>query len=267
MGGKRGECVLCGRMDVKLTKEHIYGDWMRELLPGQARGRVMTRVHFDPKADHPATGSQRIERRTENDFHHQTRIRVLCDPCNTKWGSPVETAAQRVLTPMILGGSNHLEADAIEAVTTWVTKVAILREFLDPPEWQIFSREQRIEFRRTSQPPSGIWIWAARLANPDSDWGHRAPRRIAIIALEEDIGLPDDPNASLGCFAFGSLLLFVLVASCEVGEINDPALLVPDLFQRIHPDASPFDWPPEEAFEGPDVDGVLSGMAAFFRYD
>jgi hypothetical protein len=101
-------CPFCGFAG-KLSREHVFGAWLSRI--GLSR---------DPRP-HGAGPVNRIK--------HELGVRPpfsqtvgVCSRCNNGWKSHLETVAQRVLTPFILGQPGQVELDDAAAIAAWVHK-------------------------------------------------------------------------------------------------------------------------------------------------
>ena len=77
-------CALCGRTDLTLTKEPIFGQWMEGVVSTRV-GHSKTLIERD--ADTGEIGSSTKDIPWAMD---QVEVRALCEPCNSGWGSALE---------------------------------------------------------------------------------------------------------------------------------------------------------------------------------
>ncbi len=73
---QRKPCALCGRTDLKMTKEHIYGDWMLAELERSGFPLTPSReiISYYINESRGCTSAFR----KEPEHHHALRLRVLC---------------------------------------------------------------------------------------------------------------------------------------------------------------------------------------------
>jgi hypothetical protein len=201
----------------------------------------------------------------EQGAKHQTKRRVLCDPCNTVWGSQLETATKRVLAPMIHRAERDVTGDEARTLARWAMKVTILREFLDPERMRVITREQRHRFRRTNEPTSPIFIgtigegerWSVRGRDRHATFGLDPPTSPLVGQFPDAV--TDKANAHISTFAFGAVVFFVIGITVAYGSINDLARIVePNPLERLWPGPYTFHWPLDATLSDGDLDR-LSG--------
>jgi hypothetical protein len=231
-------CILCGSTDKKLTVEHVYGDWTAEVLPEQLKLR--TRTVLPPDAA--------PRRSDEQDYFHQTRVRVLCDPCN-QWGSRFESAMKALARDLFYARDRVLQPTELQVMAWWSTKVAIALEFLDRPEDRVLGLEYRHSFRSTGLPPGRTHIWAGATADLDLiAW--RRWFKIAPSGLSAGGAMP----SVISSFVLGQLAMFVLAVRTYTGPFHAPTRFAGAL-RQIWPPPPEVDWPPRRRLF---ADGYLS---------
>jgi hypothetical protein len=102
-------CRFCGVTDRRITREHIWPEWLKDFVPSSA-------------------GLGYAERWSSADGRQRWRqgllaatVRRFCEPCNTGWMSAIEGAAKPVVGPMVQGIHTTLDAAAQRTVANWVT--------------------------------------------------------------------------------------------------------------------------------------------------
>jgi hypothetical protein len=149
----------------------------------------------------------------------------------------------------------HVRETGTRAIATWAMKVAIVRQYLDPPPQHAIDGEQRHQFRQTSEPPDGTLILAAPIWRGAQRWPARDRRRTMGSIVDDRF--PDHANMHITTFGVGRVAFFVAGSSPVVPTL-DLSQLAPGTFVRIWPDPRAFMWPPPEALTDADLD-VLSG--------
>lgn len=147
------KCVFCGNMGV--TKEHVFSNWMRQVLPD-------TPIYDDSYRKHGINGLGQTSlatsfKRKGGSCNSQT-VSVVCEGCNSGWMSSVVDKAKPTAREMILGNAVMLDRSQMTAIATWVTLAAMMEEFttnadravpeydlmimknnqLPPPAWTVF---------------------------------------------------------------------------------------------------------------------------------
>jgi hypothetical protein len=138
-------CVFCGSEEL-LTREHVFGDWLSKIglndEPAQNFAGPLNRISTPMGIGKPFSAT----------------VRSVCAACNNGWMSRLETIAQRVLTPIVLGDSSRIAAADQGAVAMWLHKTVLVSMLMS-------SSEQREKGH--GLPPSEYWLlasWAASLA-------------------------------------------------------------------------------------------------------
>lgn len=154
------QCVFCGRSgsDVKITREHVFSDWISEYL--NRRNESGTHFIFGlDDAQQPAVWRDR---------YGQTKVKGLCSECNNEWlGAGLEGPVKGILGPMLLGRAVELSTDEQTLLAFWVAKTAMVSELLKPGAPSVPERDYR-EIRRVSRalPNQVIWV-GYRYEQPD----------------------------------------------------------------------------------------------------
>jgi hypothetical protein len=204
---------------------------MAEEFPEQTRHRERSRRYVDL-----STGKVSENDWVERDFRHQTRVRILCEGCNSGWGSPLEAAVKPLLTPMLRGEACLRSANSARSIAAWATKVAMLWEFLDPPELRVIPAADRHYLRRNNEPPPKTLILAGSIL-PEMKWGHAASHLLLKVG---------DPPSDAYISVLGFRRLFFIVcgvigdalhAQFDISPFSGPT------FVRIWPEPQRFMWP------------------------
>jgi hypothetical protein len=114
------QCLYCDNSAG--SREHLFPDWLNEVI-----GETSPTVFL--------LGSNRKGFRVwRKDQPASHTLRVVCDGCNTGWMSKFEGVAKPILTPMILGTTVTLDADAQRIASAWAFGRAVIGEHLTPAE-------------------------------------------------------------------------------------------------------------------------------------
>ena len=158
----RGRCIFCGREPpfVKISKEHVFGDWLRELFPRDAKT-----THTLGTIDLPYFGSALrapITRSVVGQGHAGSKkVKVVCEECNSTWLSNlVEDAAKPVLKQLIAGYPGALTEEKQKTVALWAAKTIMTAEHINRAH-AVVTQEDRTWLKTTLTPPAG---WFIRIA-------------------------------------------------------------------------------------------------------
>lgn len=227
---------------MKITKEHVSGDWMREVLPPQEQRRRLGSVVIDPMTGQPSAPLF-IEM---PDYHHQTQVRSVCKECNSGWMSSLEAAAKVVLPPLIHVEPASVTATEAATLATWISKSAVMREYLDHPRTRAIPAWHRRWVHEKQSPPPGTWVWCARLTKK-SKWAISS-RHASLTISEGDDRVGPMANTHVSSFGFHRVWMLVFgTSSAAAYGVRDLALMFPDVFVRLWPDPYGFLWPTKRA--------------------
>jgi hypothetical protein len=96
---------------------------------------------------------------TSHGATHHKKIFAVCIACNTGWMNDHETVRE-LLKPLMKGESIVLNRKARYAIARWITlKIMVLENDPDAEQRPIFSRAQRLAFKRRGTLPRWISIW------------------------------------------------------------------------------------------------------------
>jgi hypothetical protein len=163
------QCLFCD--STKLTKEHIWPNWVVRIFKAQAPPRVDLFTSIE------VLGGKVMRSRKTSTIEHQARI--VCADCNHGWMSEVEHHASKALTPLILGSApnppRRFRRDAVAAISTWLTLRSIVFDRLHPPpNNRYFSDSERQSFRRSAThlplPNTHVWLGLSGGLNESASW-------------------------------------------------------------------------------------------------
>ncbi len=252
-GSARATCIFCGRNDQKMSNEHVWPEWLDNLLPPGVAEKDHTYSFED---------AERGEyRRLQGMPPHNVKVRDVCRPCNEGWMNQAEEAARPIISRMV-GAQRETELHAIEQakLAFWgvmkglvavrvggeskLTRAALVDDYHD----LYACKESRM-------PPDGFLVHIARAA-----WSvKRAPAgyfRLSGINRQEGEGDKFDGYA----LVFSALDLVVIIL--RVFGVK-PTRFIPfdderfaDAIRRVWPiEPAGVTWPPEKAltWEGLEV--------------
>jgi len=119
-GNRVRKCAFCGGK-AKLSGEHLWSAWIRNLFPDEEK--FVFRRQF---ADAP------IAKWWESKNLDPT-AKVVCEPCNNEWMSELENDhAKPALTPMIVSASSQtLTPSKASSIASFMFKQAVICHFMD----------------------------------------------------------------------------------------------------------------------------------------
>src|SRR5271156_2823255 len=85
-------------------------------------------------------------------LHKHFKPHVVCRPCNNDWMSGLETAAELILRPLMLGKATHLDRRSQTILATWACMKNMVAEF-SSPETRATDTAGLERMRRKQLPP------------------------------------------------------------------------------------------------------------------
>ena len=138
-------CLFCGgRVN---SKEHVWPVWLLAALGVETR---RTRMRSE-RGTRPAE--------TWSGFNLSLQVRHVCQRCNNRWMSALETRAQPFLRPLVAGTVSALEPSAQAAIATWAIKTAMAFEATRVEGDSFYSTDDRKFVREQARPPVRTSVW------------------------------------------------------------------------------------------------------------
>lgn len=244
-------CIFCNGIKKK-SKEHIWPEWMHELLPKLGDGNNVSKVDtFRWKKQIDAKSSKR-------QGHLSTKkLRVVCCDCNNGWMSVLENEAKPILTKILKNENFTICNKKQNTLVAWITLKSIVGEH-DEDNTQVTPPADRNLFLTTRKTPEYYAIYIGRHSErSDTAW-----LRTSLTLARSQFG----PNPPLGdlkrntqsiAFICGSLFVYVL--AIRENEITASEFLNLPKLTRIFPyHSSNINWPPKQTLDASDM-----GLAAF----
>jgi hypothetical protein len=236
-------CVFCG-FTGKLTGEHVFGDWL-------------TRIGLDLEpVPHAAGRLNRIGRDLGVRPPFRQTVRDVCGTCNHGWMSRLELAAQRVLSPFILGMSGTIAPEDHGLVAAWVHKTALVAMLVSPEEeraagYGVPAAEYRElhAMRDPAQPLPASQFWIGQYDGVREGSVRVTPLVVAIEGVPE----LDQPQGYVMTLVLGELVLHGV-------RFTTPSLQVEVTTRQELPQL----WPPMGPVAWPD--GAVVDDATFLSF-
>lgn len=116
----RKKCIFCRRDDQKITKEHVFPDWLSELF-----GDSFTAINEG------TTSEGKVLYRYESKVFQQT-VNTVCKSCNNNWMSEIENQAKPILTKMLRDKNIVLDKKSQLKIATWAMKTILVMNHDNP---------------------------------------------------------------------------------------------------------------------------------------
>jgi hypothetical protein len=233
------KCWFCFREGgtVKITKEHIYGDWTKNVLPPQARIRAITEGAWRPGQGYMIVKDMQIP-----EPHHQTKVNGFCKPCNEGWMEDLEAPLQQMAPRLFYARPTSFSAGEAEAIACWAAMKAMVRDAASNPAIRAVRAADRKRMYLSHKPVPNTYVWLATTPKREAqvgDWHHTMglfPTSYAPAGIER-------ANTYVTTTIFHRLVVIVACSRAVAGAIEDVSVALPDALVRVWPNAQPFDWP------------------------
>lgn len=199
-------CVFCGNRP--LTREHVFPQWLTNVLPDQERWRGQDSAVLylrDQDRDAPPDVSREMGERFT-----ATTVNRVCATCNHGWMERLESEVRPALTKLIVGEAFTFGSDASEALATWVAKTAMMAEFTHPESKATRPLDYR-DLYETGRPPSDMFIWAA--ATDTVDWCVRMEHAGLLFGDPDEVDVDQPCNVHSTTIGLGKVVFSVLGGS------------------------------------------------------
>ncbi len=147
----RMACIFCCS-DAKLTREHVFPQWLRALFPDLGEADYMRRlVTYSTDHHHERPGRP-----------FDVVVRDVCADCNNGWMARLEAEAQPILTPMLQDGARVLSVLEQHVVATWATKTMLTMQGANIGGERVVDLDRYRWFAEKQTPLSVSYIWRCR---------------------------------------------------------------------------------------------------------
>jgi hypothetical protein len=221
-------CIFCGRTG-KLTNEHVFPQWLLEVIPGDGR------VQHEWIA--PA-GSKSKSRKWTTDVFSLT-AKVVCERCNNGWMNDLEEGARPFLESLIRGHGRTLYDHGRQQVAYWALKTAMMVDWAQEPPHQCVPKAYYPELFEVGGILSNCVVWLGAC-----DFAGSADARHRSLHLQTEGETSSESGGFGASLKVGHLVIEVIRVGLEEGlelETGDPPA---SLLQRIWPANGPVSWPP-----------------------
>ena len=205
-------CIFCeGNSGEPITKEHIFGEWLKRFFP---RDDATTHKSFYIEWPDEIGPKPPIEKRSEGQGHVGSRkLRVLCRKCNNERLSDLEDLAGKVLPPLILGNRANMLPGSQKVLASWAAKTAMVVEHSKPVDSGIPQKDRSWLLEHMTPPPEKWFVWIA--AYSGTKWAYLSiyQNRVSLgpAPVERPSAAPHHAQATT--FGVGHILFCVVSSS------------------------------------------------------
>jgi hypothetical protein len=266
MANEPKSCIFC-EATRKMSGEHVWGDWTKDFVERTSNKHNHANV-FVPEPGEPEPALVRIRAGDPLD----SKVHVVCEPCNNGWLSVIQNNAKDRLVPLFRGVPCILSVDDQTAIAMWVAMATMTGEYLsaDRKRLAIPQSDRRWLMERKSVP-SGWHIWAGRYErkNWPAQWVKAGFPIVNADELPTEIS-DEDKRPTMQTTAFTVGKLFVFAMSSEFPEIPAgwdwrTAPLARTKLVKLWPaTVQSIGWPPE-AMSDADADAFAGAVIFYFE--
>src|SRR5690242_8156042 len=261
----RRQCIFCERQppNVKITKEHIFADWLKDLFP---RDSETTHTHGVitwalERRLRPATS---IKTTRGQGHSGSKKVRAVCRECNQTWlSTSIENTAKPILTSLISGRSGIITPHMQRLLATWAAKTTMTSEHVNRNH-AVIRQSERTWIKDKLEPPPGWFIWIAPYCG--TQW-----RNLGIFQHSGSLLIPSDHESALtehnlGLTFIGMGHLFFLVRNSSWARLwSALGSPVPHVHQ-IWPVSPIFRWPPPYVFTDIEAEYFTTYLSRVFNH-
>jgi hypothetical protein len=232
-----------------MTREHIWGDWLKAFVR-----RDMNKHHFHAqRINRPGAAPTSITSLKAGDPLN-SKVRVVCRSCNNTWLSQLQEQAKPFLVPLIRGDRTALGRNGQERVAAWCAMATMTAEYIDPDPYSIaVSQSEREWLMNNRTAPQGWRIWIGNYQR--YKWIPRWVHFTFPMLDAKDMPKPEDveppfPNTQITTFTVGQLYVHTMSSAYSETVAKwywglGPAPTAGKLLAQIHPHKeSIIAWPP-----------------------
>jgi len=207
VSGDNKSCIFCGAVG-KLTGEHIWGGWTSKYVPSPTNKHNFHSV----VAATPTEEKSEPVRIVPGDPLN-SKVKVVCKPCNNGWLSQIQEKAKPYLIPLFDGQNATLGKEAQRWIATWAAMATMTGEYLSRDEQNVaVPQKERTRFMQARRPPNNWRIWIGKYEREKwaGQWRHNSfpiyPEKEIMQAAASGKRLPNHQTTS---FVIGKLFVHV----------------------------------------------------------
>lgn len=147
-------CIFCGERDY-LTGEHLFASWISKVIPHSLGPGMNTSLITNKSREFKSFDL------SQQGGYANARMNLLCEKCNSGWGSILQQQTSLILKPIIAEGRWKISSRDCLCIASWVTSFVMVRQFLHPT-LAVLDSTQRKLFCDTKKPLESLSLWVAQ---------------------------------------------------------------------------------------------------------
>ena len=253
-----GKCIFCG-FEGKLTREHIWADWLRAYIPKDMTSYEAGKVTVNM----PGIPDKVAAKKIAGDPHSR-RVKCVCGTCNSGWMSQLQERAKPVVIPLIEGRGLKLSQRQQKTLAAWIAMAVMCSEFGDRTRIAIPQHDRDILYRHHVPPVANWRIWVASYKTTERvpRWDHR----VLTIVPEKEVdqaAFAAAPfyNTQSTTYRVGELFVHAISASWRKCVVRH-RLVIPGnvLFEIWPPRTTGIAWPPARLLVDQEAGRIAAGF-------
>jgi hypothetical protein len=225
-------CVFCGARG-KLTAEHVYPTWTRDIVMPSVRGE--SGLIFGDDGRYEVIPNADVATLTVN---------RVCGPCNHGWLSRLEERAKPLLSAPIRGNPRTFRFLEVHTIAAWAYKTCLLASLTSS---QLMGPLGFRWLQRSGCPPSGVVITIAAYGGP------RFAQYGAFTPVEYSFQIGQEPRKQI-CGYQLTIGIGHLVFQTFGHHIQGVVDLTPSNWKKeystvVWPPPDELKWPPSKALD------------------
>lgn len=224
-------CILCGKGDRVLTREHTPPLWVTQLLKDH-----------DPRF----TGAEFRAERHGVDYglpgHASDVVRVVCEECRVWVNTTIEEPGHYLMPPLLSSNTAAVTADDAVRIATWIAYHSMMRAVgAQDPAFGGFAASDYRELREAGTPPVSHAIWI----------GSKASMRSVARAAATPWSVGQATRR-----VYSSIVRLSLVHAVDIvagGQLRHEGE-VDGFLTRVWPRPTTFSWPPSKQLSPHEVE-------------
>ncbi len=205
---KKKKCVFCVG-DKKLTKEHIYPNWLKEYLP---RVSEKSFHHVSVKG-----GSIEVGKLNRPGDLLSQRLRIVCSDCNSGWMSRLQMNSKPMLISLLQDDWTEINSYELNSLSAWVSMFCMVSEF-SHLSTQVIPQEDRYYLSTFNTCPPSWNIYIGRVDFGSSVHPANINHCAGHIIQQRGLSIIRHPLQTTG-FTVGKLLVMAISDPSDSSEI------------------------------------------------
>lgn len=231
-----GHCIFCG--NAGLSKEHVWSDWLKQIHPRGSQHFAEHGGGFEKVSDFSGPQRRPIIYKGKQGSLLGTKVRIVCENCNSGWMSEIVDKAKPPLIRIFRGEQVTLDGEDQKNIAGWIALTSITaqyisrdQKFVSIPAWQ------RRFLLKNGYPPDEWSICLGQYLNPRRYFFRSHAWRSTVNDLFGKV--PVDPSMGDNCYlptyTIGNLFVQALETELPIISVMYEKWVNSDILIRVWP--------------------------------